>query len=168
MTAPPDMGSVRCWVCPSCGAWVSVDSSTCPGCGHSSPSTHAPSSSATEIRTETRTVRRIKFLVQGSKEEPYETVFDKEGDWVSATCSCPAGVKGPAGQCCKHRTRILRGDTGGIVSANIGDVKIVQGWIAGSDTEIVVQRLSEGEADLERARKKIAAAKKALAKVMSK
>jgi hypothetical protein len=110
----------------------------------------------------------IKFLVQGSEEVPYETTFDKEGDTVTATCSCPAGVKGPTGQCCKHRIGILRGDTDGIVSANTGDVKIVQGWIAGSDIEIALQKLSEGEADLERARKKVASAKKALAKVMSK
>jgi hypothetical protein len=31
----------------------------------------------------------IKFLLQGSGEEPYETIFDKEGDRVTATCSCP-------------------------------------------------------------------------------
>jgi len=110
----------------------------------------------------------IKFLVQGSEEEPYQTVFDKEGDRVTATCSCPAGVKGPAGQCCKHRIGILRGDTDAIVSANIEDVKIVQAWIAGSDIEIEFRKLAESEADLERAKKKVAAAKKALAKVISK
>jgi hypothetical protein len=110
----------------------------------------------------------IKFLVQGSAPEPYETTFEKEGDSVTATCSCPAGVKGLRGECCKHRIGILRGDTDGIVSANIGDVKIVQGWIAGSDIEITLQELSEGEAELERAKRKVAAAKKALAKVMSK
>jgi hypothetical protein len=95
-------------------------------------------------------------------------VFDKERDRVTATCSCPAGVEGPTGQCCKHRISILRGDTHRIVSGNIDDVKIVQGWIAGSDIEIEVQKLAEGEAELEQARQKIAAAKKALAKVMSK
>jgi uncharacterized Zn finger protein len=110
----------------------------------------------------------IKFLVQGSEEEPYEVAFDKEGDRVTATCSCPAGVKGPTGQCCKHRISILRSDTDGIVSANIEDVKIVQSWIAGSDIEIEVRKLAQGEAELELAKKKVAAAKKALAQVMSK
>jgi len=110
----------------------------------------------------------IKFLIQGSAAEPYETVFDRKGDNVTATCSCPAGAKGPMGQYCKHRFRILRGDTEGIVSTNIEDVKIVQGWIAGSNIEIEVRKLAEGEADLERAKKKVAAAKKALARVMSK
>jgi hypothetical protein len=54
------------------------------------------------------------------------------------------------------------------VSANIEDVKIVQAWIVGSDIEIAVQKLGQGEADLERAMKKIAAAKRALASVMTK
>jgi uncharacterized Zn finger protein len=110
----------------------------------------------------------IKFLVQGSEEEPYEVVFDKEGDRVTATCSCPAGVKGPAGQCCKHRINILRGNADGIVSANVQDVKTVQGWIVDSDIEAEVRKLTEGEAELEQAKKKVAAAKRALAKVMSK
>jgi hypothetical protein len=110
----------------------------------------------------------IKFLVQGSASEPYETVFDKNDDNVNATCSCPAGVTGPKGQCSKHRLRILRGDTDGIVSANIEDVKIVQGWIAGSYIETAIHKIAEGEVELERARKKVAAAKKALASVMSK
>jgi hypothetical protein len=54
------------------------------------------------------------------------------------------------------------------VSANVEEVKTVLGWITGSDIEIAVQQLSEGEAELERAKRKVAAAKKALAKVMSK
>jgi len=110
----------------------------------------------------------IKFLVQGSASEPYQTVFDKKGDNVTATCSCPAGLKGPTGQYCKHRFRILAGDTDGIVSANVEDVKTVQSWIAGSDVETAIHKLAEGEAELERAKKKVAAAKKALARVMSK
>jgi uncharacterized Zn finger protein len=110
----------------------------------------------------------VKFLVQGSDPAPYEIVFDRKGDLVTATCSCPAGVKGPAGQCCKHRIAILQGDTEGIVSANADDVKVVRGWIAGSDIEIALGQLTEGEVEREKARRKVAAAKKALAKVMGK
>jgi len=110
----------------------------------------------------------IKFLVQGSASEPYETLFDKEGDKITATCSCPAGAIGPKGQFCKHRFRILQGDTKGIVSTNIEEVKVVQGWLAGSDVETAVHELAEGQAELERAKKKVAAARKSLARVMSK
>jgi peroxiredoxin len=107
----------------------------------------------------------INFLVQGSASEPYQTVFDKKDDKLTAKCSCPAGAMG---QYCKHRFRILGGNTDGIVSTNIQDVKIVQGWLAGSDIEMAIHNLAEGEAELERAKKKVAAAKKALARVMSK
>jgi hypothetical protein len=36
------MGSVFSWVCPSCGAQVSLDFRTCPHCGRSSPSAPLP------------------------------------------------------------------------------------------------------------------------------
>jgi hypothetical protein len=36
------MGSVVCWVCPSCNVYVSVDFKTCPRCGHPSPSIPPP------------------------------------------------------------------------------------------------------------------------------
>lgn len=109
----------------------------------------------------------ISFLVQGSEPAPYEVAFDRRDGVVTATCSCPAGVKCPVGQCCKHRLGILSGQTVGIISANAEDVKIVQEWIAGSDIEVAVRKLVEGEAELDRARRKVAAAKKALEKVMS-
>jgi hypothetical protein len=54
------------------------------------------------------------------------------------------------------------------VSANIEDAKIVQGWIAGSDVESAIHNLAEGEAELERAKRKVAAAEKAVARMMSK
>ena len=77
-------------------------------------------------------------------------------------------MKGRVGLCCRHRTRILRGNTEGIVSGNLEDVKIVQGWIAGSDIEEAALNLAKGEAALERARKNIAAAKRELGPVMTK
>ena len=164
------MSRVLCWVCPSCGAWVSVDIQRCPGCGRNSPSTDAGRPHATAIPRERDSAHafRIVFRVQGHAEQPYETVFEKDGDKVTARCTCPAGVKGRPGLCCKHRTRILRGNTDGIVSANIEEAKIVQGWVAGSDFEIAVQKLAQGETALVEARKKIAAAKRALAPIMNK
>jgi hypothetical protein len=109
----------------------------------------------------------VRFLVQGSAPAPYEVVVERNGECVTATCTCPAGIEGPAGQCCKHRLAILRGDTGGVVSGNAGDVRIVQGWIAGTDIEAALARLAEGEAEIDQARRKVAAAKRALGRVMS-
>ena len=55
-------------------------------------------------------------------------------------------------------------------AAAIVDSEVVmsQTWIAGSDIEMAVLSLAKGEAALERARKKIAVAKRQLATVMTK
>ena len=42
----------------------------------------------------------IRFLIQGSQVEPYEVIFSKVGDNLTASCNCPAGEKGYH---CKHR-----------------------------------------------------------------
>ena len=34
---------------------------------------------------------KIKFLVQGSSDEPYEVIFSKEGGRFTASCTCTAG-----------------------------------------------------------------------------
>jgi hypothetical protein len=162
------MSQILCWVCPSCGAYVSVGIQFCPRCGHYSPTTNPAVSHAHVIPHEGEEVHSIAFRVQGHETEPYVTVFQKVGNGITGKCSCPAGVKGREGLCCRHRTRILRGNTEGIVSGNLEDVKVVQGWIAGSDIEVSVLNLAKGEAALERARKKIAAAKRELAIVMTK
>ena len=39
-------------------------------------------------------MQEIKFLVQGSANEPYETSFFKDGEKLSAFCTCPAGTFG--------------------------------------------------------------------------
>lgn len=105
----------------------------------------------------------IKFLVQGSEPVPYEVVFDRKGDRLCATCSCKAGMMG---MFCKHRLRILAGDAEGMVSGNTEDLKTLQGWITGSEVERAVHDAVEGEEEVERAKRKVAAAKKTLAKAM--
>jgi len=40
------MGSVLCWVCPSCSTLVPVNGKNCPKCGHLAPSTPPPSLSS--------------------------------------------------------------------------------------------------------------------------
>jgi len=162
------MSQILCWLCPSCGAYVSVGILNCPGCKHPSPSNGRPDLRPAVSRSETVSVRRIAFRIQGREQEPYETVFQRNGSRVTASCSCPAGIKGRLGLCCRHRTRILQGNADGIVSGNSGDVKIVQSWILGSGVETAAQELAEGEAALIEARKRITAAKRALSPVMSK
>ena len=107
---------------------------------------------------------QIIFQVQGSAPTPYEVTFMKSGDNLTATCTCPAGV---AGIHCKHRVLLMAGDTSGVVSGNTADVSAVMEWLAGSDVAAALQLLDEEERALEEWKKRVSAAKRALAAAMN-
>jgi hypothetical protein len=54
----------------------------------------------------------------------------------------------------------------GIVSDNLEDIKVVQSWLSGTDVEIALIKMHELEAEAEKIKKELSAAKKAVAKVM--
>jgi len=101
------------------------------------------------------------FLVQGSAKEPYKVTFQKNGNNLSAYCTCPAGDNG---QYCKHRFNILGGITDGVVSANEPDVEIVTSWLTGTDVETALNDVMNAEELFEIAKLKLSTAKKQLAK----
>lgn len=105
----------------------------------------------------------IEFLVQGSASEPYKVTFEKTGSHLGAFCTCPAGVNG---QYCKHRAGIFGGEVTGIVSSNADQVAIVVAWLPGSDVEAALNDVVVAEAELERAKKAVASAKKKVAAVL--
>ncbi len=105
----------------------------------------------------------LNFLVQGSAADPYEVTFRKDGDNLTALCTCPAGMHGKH---CKHRFAILDGSTKGIVSDNLGEVKTVEAWLSGSDVEEAVVELRKAEKLFEVTKKDLSAAKKKVARVM--
>lgn len=102
---------------------------------------------------------KIKFAVKGSASEPYEVVFRKDGDRITASCTCPAGA---FGQLCKHRLRIMLGDLSGIISENFLAVKDVQGWVSTTEIGNILLELQQAENQLEDAKKRIALSKKQL------
>lgn len=106
---------------------------------------------------------RFEFLVQGSAPDPYLVTVHRVGTNVTATCTCPAGK---VGQYCKHRFAILRGDDSGESSANAEEVRNVAGLLAGSDIAHALSHLQRCESDLESAKERVTAAKKALARAM--
>lgn len=109
-------------------------------------------------------MEEIVFKVQGSATEPYNVVFVRRGPGnLSAHCTCPAGEKG---QYCKHRFNILAGLSEGIVSNNLDAVGVVASWLPGSDVEAALQKVHALEAEEERIKKALSAAKKELAKSM--
>lgn len=108
-------------------------------------------------------MKDLVFLVQGSQPDPYRVVFRKEGDNLTALCSCATA---DADTLCKHRLSILLGKTTGIVSANTGDVQTVLGWLVGSDVKKALQRLAEAGRALEDAQEEYNAARDRLLKAM--
>ncbi len=105
----------------------------------------------------------IEFLVQGSADEPYKVRFIKQGDNLSAYCTCPAGQNG---MYCKHRFRILEGSTKGIVSSNPAEAATVQSWLQGTDVEGAMCKVKQIESEAAEVKKRLSAAKKALARSM--
>lgn len=103
----------------------------------------------------------IVFRIQGSAAEPYTTEFRKNGNNLSAWCTCPAGA---LGQHCKHRLRILSGDTEGIVSGNEQEVVKVVDWLAGTDVAAALVELNDAELRFEVAKRNVSFAKKKLAR----
>ena len=102
----------------------------------------------------------ITFMVQGSAAEPYRVTFKKNDSNLSAYCTCPAGENG---MYCKHRFRILSGETKGIVSGNENAVASAVTWLSGTDVEQAISEVKKAEQRLEEAKKAVTLAKKRLA-----
>lgn len=105
----------------------------------------------------------ITFLVKGSASEPYTVTFTKIEKRLTTFCTCPAGDKG---QYCKHRVRILAGESTGIVSDNLNDLPTIKAWMNGSPLESAIQKLRDAEDQVQRAELELTRTKKVLSKVM--
>ncbi len=105
-------------------------------------------------------MEQTTFKVKGSTPAPYELTFIKDGDSLTALCTCPAGE---FGNVCKHRVSILDGKTAGIVSDNSDEVPRIVAWLSGTDVEAALVELREAE----RNKGDIKAAKRKLARAMN-
>lgn len=109
-------------------------------------------------------MEELKFLVKGSAAEPYELTFIKDGNSLTAICTCPAGQ---FNNFCKHRISILDGKTRNITSDNGADVARVVAWLEGTDVAMALAELRELEKAPSKDKKALDAAKRKLARAMN-
>ena len=107
-------------------------------------------------------MQELTFLVKGSSKDPYEVIFIKEGDSLTAICNCPAGTYGNV---CKHRVNILDGSAKGLSSNNSDDVATIVTWLVGSDVEVALTELRAAEKSTDKVA--INDAKRKLARTMN-
>ena len=86
---------------------------------------------------------QLEFLVKGSAKDPYEVIFIKDGENLTAICTCPAGTYGNV---CKHRISIIDGDSKSVVSENAADVETIVAWVVGTDIEAALKEMRDAEA----------------------
>lgn len=109
-------------------------------------------------------MEELVFLVKGSSADPYEVTFIKDGDSLTAICTCPAGTYG---NFCKHRISILDGSAKAITSENPDQVETVVGWLPGTDVEQALAGMREAEKNADPEKKALNAAKRKLARAMN-
>jgi uncharacterized Zn finger protein len=109
-------------------------------------------------------MQELTFLVKGSSADPYEVIFIKDGDSLTAICNCPAGQYS---NFCKHRISILEGKFDAITSDNVDQAPQVVAWLAGTDVKAALEELRAAEKDPDPNRQAINAAKRKLARAMN-
>jgi uncharacterized Zn finger protein len=109
-------------------------------------------------------MEELTFLVKGSSKDPYEVIFIKDGDSLTAICNCPAGTYG---NFCKHRISILDGNAKAIVSDNAEQATKVIDWLAGTDVEEALTDVRAAEKVDDSEKKLLNAAKRKLARAMN-
>jgi uncharacterized Zn finger protein len=110
------------------------------------------------------TVQELIFVVKGSSSGTYEITFIKDGDSLTALCTCPAGQYG---NFCKHRIAILDGKPDAISGGNADQVPTVAEWLVGTDVESALNELREAEKISAFPKDEMAVLKRKLARAMN-
>ena len=109
-------------------------------------------------------MKELTISVKGSSADPYEVTFIKDGDSLTALCSCPAGQYG---NFCKHRISILDGNGDAIVSDNGDKVSTILEWLQGTDVAAALSEFRELEEASDTPKSTLVAAKRKLARAMN-
>lgn len=109
-------------------------------------------------------MEQLTIQVKGSTPDPYETTFIKDGDSLTALCTCPAGN---FSNVCKHRVAILDGKAGAVLDDDKSKVSKVVEWLPGTDVEAALLELRKVESDKAADKGALVAAKRKLARAMN-
>ncbi len=109
-------------------------------------------------------MEELIFLVKGSTTKPYEITFIKDGNSLTALCTCPAGQFSNS---CKHRVAILDGDATAISSDNADQAPKIVAWLAGTDVEAALLALRAAQKNPDKTKQDVADLKKKLARAMN-
>jgi hypothetical protein len=101
----------------------------------------------------------LTFKVKGSEGDIYTITAKREGNKLTMTCTCQAGQHNIH---CKHRIALLNGDVSNLVGDDVGDVRLLQTMLIGTDVEAALGKVDERESDVEKAQKSLRVAKKIL------
>jgi len=99
---------------------------------------------------------KVVFLVQGSAVEPYEVVFENEGQVLTCSCTCTAARNNLM---CKHRMGILKKKPKGIASDNLDELYTVYAWVDSSHVPSALMELDVREKELKELEKSYRQAK---------
>ncbi len=109
-------------------------------------------------------MEELIFFVKGSSADPYEVTFIKDGDSLTALCTCPAGTYG---NFCKHRISIIDGNSSKITSDNADQAPKIVEWLSGTDVDAALLELREAEKTRDPDKTALNAAKRKLARAMN-
>lgn len=109
-------------------------------------------------------MEQFTIQVKGSSSEPYELTFIKDGDSLTALCTCPAGS---FGNLCKHRVAVLDGKSAAVLDDDKAKVPQAVEWLVGSDVEKALLDMRKLESTADASKDALVAAKRKLARAMN-
>lgn len=109
-------------------------------------------------------MEQFTIQVKGSSSEPYELTFIKDGDSLTALCTCPAGS---FGNLCKHRVAVLDGKSAAVLDDDKAKVSQAVEWLADSDVEKALLEMRKLESAADAPKDALVAAKRKLARAMN-
>lgn len=84
----------------------------------------------------------MHFLVRGRENREYEVVFKRDGDNLTALCTCTGAQRGLH---CHHRMKLIYGNDKDVLGDNKHEVPLIESMLIGTDVEAALEELTNAE-----------------------